>query len=81
MIVQVVSPSKLAIAFYTWEGFLILVNQIVSLELIGVRELGVTHTTWIWSLACMYSHVSPEVGNLNKVSITVFTVIGFLSRV
>ena len=72
-------PPESSVALFAWKGLLIAMNQRVSLELIGIRELGVTQLAWIRSLSSMYSHVSPQVGNLNKVSIAVLTVIRFLS--
>jgi hypothetical protein len=51
----------------------------VSLQLVGVREIAGTNLALVRSLSSMDPDVSPEVGHLDKLPVTVRTTIRLLS--
>ena len=56
-----------------------LVDQHVSLQLVGVREIAGTKLALVRSLSSVDPDVSPEVGHLDKLPVTVRTTIRLLS--
>lgn len=61
--------------------FFIVVHGLVAFQLVRVGEGRLANFAFVWFLARVDSHVSPQIGDLHKVSITVVTVIRFLASV
>lgn len=76
---HMMTPPKIRVATITLKGFLIVVDKHVGFQLIRIGEVVFARFTFVRSFAGVYAQMSPKIGHLYKVAITVITVIGFFA--
>ena len=73
------TPPEFSVAFVTSKGLLPLVDEDVSFELVGVGEARQAYVTFVGPFASMDPKMAPEVGNLNKLPVTVRAAVGLFT--
>ena len=53
----------------------------MSLELVGVGETGSTDFTLVWPFSRVDPEMSPQIGNLDELSVAVAATVGLFARV
>ena len=76
---EVVASAEASVAVLALEGFLALVDEHVSLQLVRVGEPRRAQVAGVGPLAGVYTQVAPQVGHLHKLTVAVRAVVRFLS--